>query len=232
MYINGFFTKFEAVSGDDDFSRANVIAGASCDIGKIRLHKVSRKARNCGIVKVLTQLCLIDPRVNQMDDPNRAAHYLDDSRPVKAGFSSIVGIKQDLHANCEGGLMGLLMKNDRARKVNGGFAYLHAAKDANYQRMVVQYDDPVTQSNSPIPCVEKLAVYDTADVIRRMYNKDTGLIEDDARVRDTRREKNDIWYFCRRHRLVQNSPQTGKTILHRKIANIYHYYNFIKVCKL
>ena len=52
-------------------SRMDRIAKAKCEIGWISLIEVKKRARNCGIATILTQLCMIDPFLTQNSDQNR-----------------------------------------------------------------------------------------------------------------------------------------------------------------
>ena len=176
----------------DAFYLSNQIAEAYCKIGYIRFVHVEPHARNCGLAKVLTELCLIDPDVNRNTDENWVISQL---KAVKNDQSSHL---QELMKNrCVGGLVGLVMSSD---PLEGGFAYLSAAKNMLYSHMLVQFYHaenfaPRENPHEPGPCEQKFGTYETS-VAQGLYNGDTGRIEDEVIGAEGSGE-GARWYFCK-----------------------------------
>ena len=172
---------------DSVFKKSN-IANARCELGQISLVFVKKRARNCGIGTVLSELCMVDPNIYRNTEKNHVLKFL-------SGISTDVAIqiRELLSSRCINGLVGL----DNEAESSGGFTYLSAARRMSYQYMVVQFhnDKIENHDHSSGQCVQKFRVYKVTDALK-LFDGATGRIEDG--FGDTAGSgENARWYFCR-----------------------------------
>ena len=133
--------------------------------GKNQGYKVN--ARNCGIGKVLTELCMVDPEITRMGDDNYAFDILkDDNRKayVKRYCSNFIA---------------LLMNDDG---VAGGVLYLSAAFELGYTDMLIE----VLDSDKEVVGYEGEKV----EVAKRIFNPVNGQIGNIEAYSVN-------WFFCK-----------------------------------
>ena len=172
---------------DSVFKKSN-IANARCELGQISLVFVKKRARNCGIGTVLSELCMVDPNIYRNTEKNHVLKFL-------SGISTDVAIqiRELLSSRCINGLVGV----DNEAESSGGFTYLSAARRMSYQYMVVQFhnDKIENHDHSSGQCVQKFRVYKVTDALK-LFDGATGRIEDG--FGDTAGSgENARWYFCR-----------------------------------
>ena len=161
------------------------IATAKCEIGWIRLIDVKKRACNCGIATILTQLCMIDPFLTQNSDRNKVnidmglvgGMTTDESRQMQERLSS----------TCNGGLIGLKMA---ARPKAGGFAYISAANTMRFNYMIIRFHRKENKDDPDNPCDETFKNYDVNDG-KRLFDGDSGLFDEEQGSGFNAR-----WYFC------------------------------------
>lgn len=160
----------------------NQLAYMECKLGWIDFVFVTTDARHCGISKVLSMLCMLDPDINKPTAENEVFQLLKRSKkegPVKF-----------LHDHCIN-LVGLDMQaRDEIGRHDGGYAYINAASSSKYNYLVVQVFDREEDK-----CIEEFLNYQISWIKRdNLFNGTTGLIED---MEGTGYMA--TWYFCRSH---------------------------------
>ena len=143
-------------------------------------------ARRCGIASLLTSLCLMDPKINQLTADNQAIKYIKENKRM-----------DDVETHCKNAFVGLHMV---ANPKQAAYGYLSAALKENYKLMIIQdrktFKLGFTSSS-------KFYYYNTVDV-RRNYDSQTGNVgscECDA-FGGTQQNQNcrgfgGYWYFCK-----------------------------------
>ena len=86
---------------DSVFRKSNV-ATARCKLGFISFMFVQKRARNCGIGTVLSELCMVDPSIYRNTEKNHVLKFLN-------GISTdlAIQIRELLSSRCINGLVGL-----------------------------------------------------------------------------------------------------------------------------
>ena len=172
---------------DSVFRKSN-IATARCELGLISFMFVQKRARNCGIGTVLSELCMVDPNIYRNTEKNHVLKFL-------SGISTdlAIQIRELLSSRCINGLVGL----ENEAESSGGFTYLSAAQRMSYQYMVVQFhnDKIENHDHSSGQCVQKFRVYKVT-VALKLFDGATGRIEDGFGDNAGSGEKA-MWYFCR-----------------------------------
>ena len=172
---------------DSVFRKSN-IATARCELGLISFMFVQKRARNCGIGTVLSELCMVDPNIYRNTEKNHVLKFL-------SGISTdlAIQIRELLSSRCINGLVGL----ENEAESSGGFTYLSAAQRMSYQYMVVKfhYDKIENHDHSSGQCVQKFRVYKVTNALK-LFDGSTGRIEDGFGDTAGSGEKA-MWYFCR-----------------------------------
>ena len=172
---------------DSVFRKSN-IATARCELGLISFMFVQKRARNCGIGTVLSELSMVDPNIYRNTEKNHVLKFL-------SGISTdlAIQIRELLSSRCINGLVGL----ENEAESSGGFTYLSAAKRMSYQYMVVQYhnDKIENHDHSSGQCVQKFRVFKVTYALK-LFDGATGRIEDEFGDNAGSGEKA-MWYFCR-----------------------------------
>ena len=172
---------------DSVFRKSN-IATARCELGLISFMFVQKRARNCGIGTVLSELCMVDPNIYRNTEKNHVLKFL-------SGISTdlAIQIRELLSSRCINGLVGL----ENEAESSGGFTYLSAAQRMSYQYMVVQFhnDKIENHDHSSGQCVQKFRVFKVTDALK-LFDGATGRIEDEFGDNAGSGEKA-MWYFCR-----------------------------------
>ena len=104
------------------------IGHSSCSLGWITDVEVEQWARGCGIATILTELCLIDPDINNLQE--RANTVQNKSIFMLGNYPVTLGHIRD-YCNA---LIGMIML---ARPLSGAHAYFNAALRQGYNRMLV-----------------------------------------------------------------------------------------------
>ena len=182
---------------DSNIFNTRQIGISRCEIGVISLVYVRDNAKNCGIGTVLTELCMIDPIMNQNTNDNHIYKFLS-----KIGTDEAQGVRELLISQCSQGLIGL---TQASQSHFGGFAYLSAAKRMQYQYMVVQFFNTKAEkhTHSSGQCSQKFKTYKVEHALK-IYNGHTGNIEQGDGESEGSGYKA-RWYFCR---MVKNKKWT------------------------
>ena len=153
--------------------QAGHIGYAECERGMIYFVEVKETAQGCGIGKVLSSLCMLDPSIHKLENSKALASSAKEWTHGEAKFLE----------QCRR-LIGLNMSS---KTVAGGFAYINAAHLTGYQYLVVQVFD------SDKSCVKDEFVRYEIHWIRAegKYNGKTGLIAGDKGT-----GKGANWLFC------------------------------------
>ena len=183
-------TYFYAISGRMEFNErqnGNIthryqsqVAYIKCQRGWIEMVKVFDASiepqplplddpRGCGIGVVLTELCLIDPDLNNMDFDNRA----------KMKLSRSAQMQELVTASCVR-LVGLSMA---ANPIRGANVYFSAAIRMGYGKMIVD------QSK------QEFNIYETK-IARENFDSNTGIIEACCSVGYSCSAFYRDWFFC------------------------------------
>ena len=171
------FTKLES----DHYE--NEIGYALCNPGWIQMVYVEPKARDCGLATVLTELCLIDPDINQNTDENTVYRKIDKRLERN---DEVREMEEHLRTSCSN-LMGLEMT---VTPFKGAYAYFSAAMRMKYQYMAVQpYDAELGH------CGQKFKYYQV-DQAQQHFDENTGRIEDGKGDTEGTGRKAQ-WYFCK-----------------------------------
>ena len=128
--------------------------------------------RGCGIGVILTELCLIDPELNNMNDGNRARNRL----------QSFTDIKDLVVRTCDR-LIALVMT---ARPIKGAHIYFSAAIRMGYGFMVV--DESTSYK-------EKFMIYET-EIARQNFDSETAVIQPCCGMNNACSAYGHTWYFC------------------------------------
>ena len=154
------------------------IAYATCKPGWIDYVWVSTGARKCGISTVLSELCLLDPELNSVNDKNQAIKEISTFEKNEEVEKVIKEIIDNYNA-----FIGLEMK---AEPLDGAHAYFSAAIRMRYTKMIIQpYNARLKR------CDKGFRRYDT-ELAKTKYNSRTGRIED---VEGSGNKAK--WYFCK-----------------------------------
>jgi hypothetical protein len=171
----------------------------ACSHGWIKMVSVKPHAQNCGLATVFTELCLIDPDINENLWGNKAIQKIgifdsqsDEVRDVIAHLKSRCAL-----------LVGLKMV---ASPLTGAYAYLSAAKRMGYQYMVVQFYDHARRrmGNSrkkETSCSQKFKYYEI-ETAQSLFDPESGNIEDPFEEFDPKGSTSGSgdeakWYLCR-----------------------------------
>ena len=176
-------TRFSTTSPDFPTTGEGNIGVAQCTPGMIDLVDVEGLARRCGIAKVLSALCMLDPKIHLMEEGNNALWRLDQH----SDNEHIVFLRKCVR------LVALV---NEAVPYAGAFAYLKAAQHSGLQYLVVHRRS--IQSEKPKRkkgCYgEFLAPYEVNHILTtNLFKGDTGQIEDIAGS-----GRGATWYFCKR----------------------------------
>ena len=158
------------------------------EVKKNRLGVVSQEsARGCGIGIVLTELCFIDPDINNMNTGNYALPKLEDDPQTN----------QLVKDNCLK-VIGLMMLAD---PVAGARAYFSAAIRLGYEKLII---DPMSRRSSG----SKFKIYDTK-VAKENFDPNTGRI--DPCCKETERCNTVLtnWFFCEINRRTDDWEPFG-----------------------
>ena len=148
------------------------IASATCTPGSIDVVYVNPIARNCGISKVLSTLCMFDPHVHRVNRKNKVY------RRLQLFYTNVAQLY-----NCDM-LVGL---QNTATPFTGGFAYLSAAQLSGLQYLTVQRYD--SEKNE---CTGEFLDYGVNHA-KNVFDRNTGLIGNEPGS-----GYNSMWYFCKR----------------------------------
>ena len=155
-----------------------------------RLGVVSQEnPRGCGIGNVLTELCFIDPDINNMNTGNRAVSKIEDDPQTS----------QLVKDNCLK-VIGLMMLAD---PVAGAIAYFSAAVRLGYEKLIIDtgyiiHDMSRTSGN-------KFKIYDT-NVAKENFDPNTGRIEPCCKETERCNTFMTNWYFCKINRRTDDGP--------------------------
>ena len=176
-------TRFSTTSPDFPTTGEGNIGVAQCTPGMIDLVDVEGLARRCGIAKVLSALCMLDPEIYSMEEGNTALKMLNRHSEQEHAVS----LKKCLR---------LVALENEADPYAGAFAYLKAAQHSGLQYLVV-HRDSVQYLNPKIKkdCHDKfLPPYEVNHILTaNLFKGNTGLIEDIAGS-----GRGATWYFCKR----------------------------------
>ena len=156
----------------------NQIAYATFKPGWIDYVWVNSGARKCGISTVLSELCLLDPQLNSVNDENQGIKEISTFEKNEEVEKVIREILENYNA-----FIGLEMK---AEPLDGAYAYFSAAIRMRYTKMIIQLYDAKLKR-----CDKGFRQYDTA-VAQTKYNSRTGRIDD---VEGSGYKAK--WYFCK-----------------------------------
>ena len=176
-------TRVSTASPDFPTTGGANIGTAECRNGIIDYVYVRQLARRCGIAKVLSALCMLDPEIYSMEEGNTALKMLNRHSEQEHAVS----LKKCLR---------LVALENEADPYAGAFAYLKAAQHSGLQYLVV-HRDSVQYLNPKIKkdCHDKfLPPYEVNHILTaNLFKGNTGLIEDIAGS-----GRGAMWYFCRR----------------------------------
>ena len=209
------FTNFYAIRGDeitrvrnkktheslqDERSRYNdQIGWASCQPGWIANvwvndgkgddSKYKINARQCGIASVLTQLCLMDPKLNGRNQERGNSAILE-----LGEAADLLGYTDKIKENCKQ-FVGLV---NAADPKSGAFAYFSAAIRENYGDMMVQQRQKKRQNDGHArrPKLQDFSIYETQNA-KKYYNPDTGMIGKCGCNDYVCDAHNAVWFFCK-----------------------------------
>ena len=143
-------------------------------------------ARRCGISTVLTQLCLMDPKLNGMKDGHDSEAYnMLDYYKVDEGY--ITNIKEDCTQ-----FVGLDMQADPKAAAIG---YFSAAIRENYEKMMVQ-ERPQRRPENTQNKRQTFSFYVVQDA-KDNYDPNTGNIGPCGCNDYVCKANNAIWFFCK-----------------------------------
>ena len=140
--------------------------------------------KRCGIGIVLTELCLIDPQINDLKEGNRAFDYLEDQQTA---YDFVMKYCQKL--------VGLKMAAETIGPIprSGGHTYLTAAIRMRYDRLLINTGDCDDHSYGP-PDPNPVKFYEPK-IAKDNYVSVTGNIN--ACGRNGRCEAyKQSWFFC------------------------------------
>ena len=138
-------------------------------------------ARKCGIATVLTQLCLMDPKINRKGSGNmgeRQLQILEDKGELELRIPET--LPESVLEDCKE-IVSLRMS---ARPMEGAFAYFSAAKNLDFEKLIVTYG------------INIFAIYDTQTASRN-YDAKTGYIGSCCENRICTRAFSAFWIFCK-----------------------------------
>jgi hypothetical protein len=127
-------------------------------------------SRGCGIGIVLSELCLIDPELNNIYSENKAKKQLLDYKD-KEGYELV-------STNCVK-LVGLVMAST---PIGAAHVYFSAAIRMGYGKLVIAQP-------------KRLNIYETS-VARKNFNTETGIIQACCEEKDDCSAHWRSWYFC------------------------------------
>ena len=160
------------------------IGQITCRQGMIDVVHINNHARRCGVAKVLSALCMLDPQIHSVEEGNNAFRVLD---------RYMNNVQVDYLRKC---LRLVALVND-AKPYVGAFAYLKAAHLSGLQYLVVRRN---TRELRRLPkrakdCYgEFLEPYEVNHILtKNLFDGNTGLIENIAGSGTA-----STWYFCRR----------------------------------
>ena len=146
---------------------------------------VALDARRCGIASVLTELCLIDPKINKIDPSSSAFEHLreHDSDDIEDDIARI-------ETKCEN-LVGLEMA---AEPKVAAYGYLSAALRLEYLELIVQER---FFPEDPRICWKELSIsYYKTQEAKELFNAETGMIAPCGSNRLCNAYEG-YWYFCK-----------------------------------
>ena len=156
-----------------------------CNPGWVDEVYVDPRARECGLATVLTELCMIDPDINQNTDRNIAYNKIGGSLRTN---DEVKSVENHLRSSCSS-LIGLEMTSF---PFSGAYAYFSAAVRMKYTHMVVQHYDSKFGG-----CGKRFKFYEVENA-KHYYDENTGRIEDGKG--DTEGSGHLArWYFCKYH---------------------------------
>ena len=129
-----------------------------------------QNSRGCGIGIVLTELCLIDPELNNIDSKNKAKKQLLDYKGME-GY--------DLVSTRCVKLVGLVMASI---PTGAAHVYFSAANRMGYKKLAIAQPT-------------RLNIYETS-VARTKFNAETGIIQACCEEKDDCSALWRSWYFC------------------------------------
>ena len=156
--------------------------------------EVEEIARDCGVGKVLSVLCMLDPQINSVSvreyiplmrtKENKVLTYLEGH-----GDKDIAGFLKRCISLI--GLSNIAENKYSDQPYAAAFAYLSAAHLTGYQYLVVQRSRKVRQKEK---CFDELLYYKVNDIrTDNLFSAKTGLIGNKDGTGYNAR-----WYFCRR----------------------------------
>jgi hypothetical protein len=156
-------------------------------IKKVEINASPINARGCGISTILSQLCMVDPDINDMGEGNEALKIL---------ASNLFSAERKIFVETCKELIGLTMA---ANPKTGAYAYFSAAIATGFSKMMIQHkkgwDRYVFYPDKGDSAQQTFQ--DTAKW-RKGFNKDTGNIKDEyAPEGEYKLSENDLWYFCK-----------------------------------
>ena len=168
---------------------ADVLGEATCKHGMIDWVNVKKPNRRCGIGKVLSALCMLDPQIHSVGSKNKAYTELkrhNDNMEVVFLHNCLRLVSLYNIANTE---------DDE--EYAGAFAYLKAARHSGLQYLVVHREsiELGEKSKRPKDCHgEFLHPYEVDRILtQNLYDGNTGRIEN---IEGSGYQA--TWYFCRR----------------------------------
>ena len=174
--IPGRANNYELQNGNITHRYENQVAYIKCKPGWIVMLNVFQasigpqplNSRDCGIGTVLSELCLIDPDLNNMGNQNRAQRRLSDYAHM-----------QELVTGSCVRLIGLTMATNPP---SGANVYFSAAIRMGYGKMIVE-------SN------QEHNIYET-EIARANYDSNTGIIQPCCGVGYPCHAYFHSWFFC------------------------------------
>ena len=168
----------------DTYQYKRQVGFAKCWHGHIEsivTHNEPLDARKCGIATVLTELCMVDPKINQRGKENLAEKQLEILERTGKSELRISGtLPESVLEDCKE-IVRLKMS---ARPMDGAFAYFSAAKNLGFDKLIVAYG------------TKRFAIYDTP-IASQNYDAKTGHIGSCCENRVCTGAWNSFWIFCK-----------------------------------
>ena len=163
------------------------IAYIDCRPGYIQDLKTKGKTENCGIGKILTQLCLNEKDFHEVvnNEDNQAMRYINFWTHTTQK-EELLKLEDWIKSNCLK-LVSLLMT---AEPPSGAYVYFKSALASGFTLMFIEIADAEMYPKNSVCSVEEL---------QKRYNEDGQMVSDGDKV--SVYEK--TWYFCKPKKLAK-----------------------------